>query len=292
MGRVYFVLILMLWTLDDVKASRIPRGFVGPLLPYFMDSKNPHQPMNIYKKALENASTEHLNEHYAKQVVLPAKKPEPKHWGWADTVRKHLAENPDYPKQWVLDKARELGIVHTPLAMLRGQRFIPAGRFIANRAKKYVPKRLVDNYKRIRALKTVVSKMKRNAVPWLVTGITKGKWMYPGVNYIGPGNKLNEGKPVSYHDRLAYVHDHQYDYLQKKGINPYFTFNEADREMIRNVDTRNDEGMAEWIGMNAKRIFKSNREPVPVIQPWEVKYGGAAKPRQRPRRSFNKSKFH
>jgi len=158
--------------------------------------------------------------------------------------------------------------------------FIPRSlRTGAARAYGQISKRL--RYSRVgrkvrqaKALYTVGRKMYSNAIPWFLTGVTKGKWMYPGSRYIGPGNRLNEGKPLSYHDRLAYQHDHQYSFLQSKNINPYFTFNEADREMLSKVDTTNDEGMAEWLGMSAKRVFRSNRQKVPRFREWENKYGG------------------
>lgn len=36
------------------------------------------------------------------------------------------------------------------------------------------------------------------------------KFLYPGHNYLGPGNPLNNGTPVSNADRIAEKHDWQY----------------------------------------------------------------------------------
>lgn len=101
-----------------------------------------------------------------------------------------------------------------------------------------------------------------------------GAITYPGSRYIGPGNKLDEGEPLTYHDRLAYVHDHQYDELMKKGINPYFTFNEADKQMLRDADFRTVQGAAVALGIGAKRVFRRDKTKVSQPQSWEVKYGG------------------
>lgn len=112
-------------------------------------------------------------------------------------------------------------------------------------------------------------------VPKMVKTYKKtGALTFPGSNYIGPGNQLDMGKPTSKADRLAYVHDHHYSELEKKGVNPYFTFNEADRQMLKNNDATTKHGMAVALGINAKRIFKNDYTPVSKVDPWEKKYGG------------------
>lgn len=113
------------------------------------------------------------------------------------------------------------------------------------------------------------------AVPYAInTGISGHAFTWPGSRYIGPGNKLNEGRPKSYSDRRAYVHDHQYDQLFKVGVNPYFTFNEADRQMIRDSDLTTPEGWAEYLGMKAKQFFlPSDTTPVDSVPTWEYLYG-------------------
>lgn len=112
--------------------------------------------------------------------------------------------------------------------------------------------------------------------PSSAVGAATGKgWLYPGSRYIGPGNPNNNGKPTSYSDELAYVHDHQYSYLQRLGVNPYTTFNQADREMLANVDTTKPGGWAIYLGINAKRIFPNDDTPVPKIPSWDQLYGDA-----------------
>lgn len=103
-----------------------------------------------------------------------------------------------------------------------------------------------------------------------------GAITYPGSRYIGPGNKLDEGKPLTKHDRLAYVHDHQYSELMEKGVNPYFTFNEADVQMLRDADFRTIQGAAVALGIGAKRLFRRDRTKVSQPLPWEVQYGGGS----------------
>lgn len=106
-----------------------------------------------------------------------------------------------------------------------------------------------------------------------------GAITFPGSRYIGPGNKLNEGRPTSYADRLAYVHDHQYAELQRKGVNPYTTFNMADRQMLAQNRVNTVEGAAVALGIGAKKIFKADYTPVSSVPSWEQKYGPASKPR-------------
>ena len=291
--RMVIVWYLLMWRLWG------QGGFIGPLLPYFKDYNNPFQPSNIANQFRAEAArkgypfedeaalaNKYLQQFFGTSVNTSA-----------EAIRNRVSE-------FVSNQSRNddgLGPYQNDALVPRSLR-INAARAYGQLSKRFTQSKVFwqklkpyvgavrKHFQRVRALKTVVSKMKRNAVPWLVTGVTKGKWMYPGVNYIGPGNKLNEGKPVSYHDRLAYIHDHQYDYLQKKGVNPYFTFNEADREMLKHVDTTNDEGMAEWLGMNAKRIFKSNRVAVPKIRSWEEMYGKAPTRRGSQKKKFQRGK--
>lgn len=105
-----------------------------------------------------------------------------------------------------------------------------------------------------------------NNAPSIMRGAAQGKgFLYPGSKYIGPGNKLDSGKPTSQADAVAREHDYQYDYLLKKGKNPYWTFNEADRHAIRRVKTHTPAGAAVFMGLSAKRLLPSDRTPVPLI---------------------------
>lgn len=104
-----------------------------------------------------------------------------------------------------------------------------------------------------------------------------GAIVYPGSRYIGPGNKLDEGHPRFHNDHLAYVHDHQYDELEKKGVNPYFTWNEADREMLSKTQFNTPSGAAIGLFIGGKRIFPTDRTKVTKVEPYTIKYGSKSK---------------
>ena len=71
----------------------------------------------------------------------------------------------------------------------------------------------------------------------------------PGYKYLGPGNKLNKGTPEGYNDMVAYIHDHAYDKIAKKGGNPYLNWSKADADAYRKF-TANDIG-----GVAGKTFF-------------------------------------
>lgn len=105
-----------------------------------------------------------------------------------------------------------------------------------------------------------------------------GAVTYPETRYIGPGNTLDEGEPLNEWDNLAYVHDVQYSELIAKGVNPYLTFNNADRLMLhelkQNMDLRAGHyGAAVWAGINAKKIFPNDDTPVSYVLPWSETHG-------------------
>lgn len=107
-------------------------------------------------------------------------------------------------------------------------------------------------------IKSDAAKLALN-LPKMTYNAYKGKgFVYPDTKYIGPGNPMDLGTPINYDDNLAYIHDNQYDELIDKGINPYFTFNEPDREMIKNARLTTPAGRATWLGINAKRVFKND----------------------------------
>lgn len=68
-------------------------------------------------------------------------------------------------------------------------------------------------------------------------------WTLPGYKYLGPGNRLNKGKPRNKNDAVAYKHDLAYDHHIKSGRNPYWNFNDAD-EKAMNEFTWDDYGGA------------------------------------------------
>lgn len=63
----------------------------------------------------------------------------------------------------------------------------------------------------------------------------------PGYNYLGPGNSLDNGEPVNTLDAAAKKHDHGYDAKLKSGDNnPYVHFNDADVEMMSDINKHID----------------------------------------------------
>ena len=52
----------------------------------------------------------------------------------------------------------------------------------------------------------------------------------PGYKYLGPGNKLNKGKPTNYNDFVAYIHDLGYGKIIEQGGNPYLQWSDTDAE--------------------------------------------------------------
>jgi hypothetical protein len=111
-------------------------------------------------------------------------------------------------------------------------------------------------------------------VPSIVEGAAQGEGItYPGSNYIGPFNKLDEqgsAPPNSQMDYLARIHDYQYGQLEAQGVNPYFTFNEADRYMLAHADLTTPEGWAIYVGIGLKQIFPDDYTSVDPVPP----YGG------------------
>jgi hypothetical protein len=75
----------------------------------------------------------------------------------------------------------------------------------------------------------------------------------PGYKYLGPGNKLNKGKPKNKNDKVAYIHDVAYDNYIKRGQNPYFSYNDADRQAEEDFT---DEDYGGFLG---KRFFAGKR---------------------------------
>lgn len=59
--------------------------------------------------------------------------------------------------------------------------------------------------------------------------------VFPGSKYIGPGNPMNLGEPLSDGDALAYEHDMAYNRLLDAGVSPaevYLGATEADNDAI------------------------------------------------------------
>lgn len=91
----------------------------------------------------------------------------------------------------------------------------------------------------------------------VAVGAARGKGIvYPGSKYIGPGNPMDLGKPMSSADAAAYLHDKDYDRLLKKGVKPaklYAGFSEADKRLMKRSDITTKHGLVTYGGMAIKK---------------------------------------
>jgi len=91
-------------------------------------------------------------------------------------------------------------------------------------------------------------------------------FLYPGTRYLGPGNPTHNGRPTSATDALARKHDIQYGYLQKQGVNPYFTWNTADVQALKRAKATTKQGAVLKAAMLARKILPTNTMPVPNVK--------------------------
>ena len=102
-------------------------------------------------------------------------------------------------------------------------------------------------------------------------------FVLPGSKYIGPGNRMNKGKPVNQADANAYQHDIDYDNYLKQGHKAkdvYTGYSDADERLLKNTKANTPEGLAVVLGMGAKKLLnktgltKRIRDtPSPAAQP-------------------------
>lgn len=78
-------------------------------------------------------------------------------------------------------------------------------------------------------------------------------WSLPGYKYLGPGNKLDKGKPNNRNDDVAYHHDVAYDKYIKAGKNPYINYNDADKNAREKFGYEDYGGAAGRIFFTGKR---------------------------------------
>lgn len=79
-----------------------------------------------------------------------------------------------------------------------------------------------------------------------------------GSRYIGPGNPLNAGEPLSKDDANAKQHDIDYDNYLKKGVKAkdlYLGYSDADKRLLDKTSATTPEGFAITAGMGAKKII-------------------------------------
>lgn len=110
-----------------------------------------------------------------------------------------------------------------------------------------------------KAARKVVKTMSnpKNQAKMIVKAAAGGGLVYPGSNYIGPGNPLKGQKEMSNADRLAHKHDREYGALLKKGIKKrklYGGYSQADERLYRAADPTTEHGLVAKAGMGLKRL--------------------------------------
>lgn len=78
-------------------------------------------------------------------------------------------------------------------------------------------------------------------------------WSLPGYKYLGPGNKLDKGKPTNRNDEVAFRHDVLYDKYIKEGKNPYLRWSDADEKAVQEFS------FDDYGGAAGKLFFKGKR---------------------------------
>lgn len=95
--------------------------------------------------------------------------------------------------------------------------------------------------------------------PKMLIDAARGEGMVlPGSKYIGPGNRMNKGKPKDKNDAAAYQHDVDYDNYIKKGVKKkhvYTGFSDADKRLMKKADLTKPSGVAVYGGMKAKQVL-------------------------------------
>ena len=83
-------------------------------------------------------------------------------------------------------------------------------------------------------------------------------WTLPGYKYLGPGNRLNKGRPTSGADFDAYKHDIGYDVLGKRTSRyaPYYKYNRYDKKLLEDLKRR------KWsVGERiATKVFRTKKQ--------------------------------
>lgn len=111
-------------------------------------------------------------------------------------------------------------------------------------------------------------------------------FVLPGSKYIGPGNRMDKGKPVNQADANAYQHDVDYDNYLKKGHKAkdvYLGYSDADQRLLKNTKANTPEGLAVVLGMGAKKLLNKTGLTKRIRDTDVVGGGGASKKVVQPR---------
>lgn len=95
-------------------------------------------------------------------------------------------------------------------------------------------------------------------IKFLVDAARGEGFVLPGSKYIGPGNRMDKGKPVNEADANAYQHDLDYDAYLKKGHKArdvYMGYSDADERLMKKTKMNTPEGLAVNMGMGLKKIL-------------------------------------
>lgn len=98
-------------------------------------------------------------------------------------------------------------------------------------------------------------------------------------NYCGPGGS---GKLRHRTDWICKIHDAAYDYLKAKGIDPYWTCNEADHDMLNDMIKYPPERWDEWVIQNAAAIAWNTKHKLFTHSDLPVREKMAKPPRKPP----------
>lgn len=97
-------------------------------------------------------------------------------------------------------------------------------------------------------------------------------WVLPGFKYLGPFNQLRSGKAKNRVDQAALRHDYAYDSYLKNKVNPYFKFNKADKQFLKDIES--DSSVAGYL---AKGVFKTKQLIAPELTEPELSGKGKGK---------------
>lgn len=95
-----------------------------------------------------------------------------------------------------------------------------------------------------------------NRAKFVANAVRGEGFVLPGSKYIGPGNRMDKGKPVNEADANAYQHDIDYDNYLKKGhkaFDVYTGYSDADERLLKNTKATTPEGLAVVAGMGIKK---------------------------------------
>jgi hypothetical protein len=97
-----------------------------------------------------------------------------------------------------------------------------------------------------------------NKAKFVANAVRGEGFVLPGSKYIGPGNRMDKGKPVDKADANAYQHDVDYDNYLKKGHKAkdvYLGYSDADERLLKNTKANTASGLAVNLGMGAKKLL-------------------------------------